>query len=50
MDIQTIIGYGIGLAALIYAIGIFIKQFKTPEVDPKCDECPVLENMKTEES
>jgi len=40
MEIQIILGYGIGLAALIYAVRIFTKQFKTPDVDPKCDDCP----------
>lgn len=50
MDIQTIIGYGIGLTAFIYAIRILLKQFKTPDVDPKCDDCPVPDPTKPEEN
>ena len=41
MEFQIIIGYGIGLFALLYVIQITRKQFSTPDVDPKCDDCPV---------
>ena len=50
MEIQTIIAYGIGLTAFIYAIWIFLKQFKTPDVNPKCDDCPVPNSTNPEEN
>tara|TARA_B100000029_G_scaffold231488_1_gene228910 strand:+ start:495 stop:647 length:153 start_codon:yes stop_codon:yes gene_type:complete len=50
MEIQTIIAYGIGLTAFIYAIWIFLKQFKTLGVNPKCDDCPVPNSTNPEEN
>ena len=43
MEFQMIIGYAIGLFALLYVIQITRKQFTTPDVDSKCDDCPVPE-------
>ena len=44
MEFQIIIGYAIGLFALLYVIQITRKQFTTPDVDSKCDDCPVIDN------
>jgi len=45
MNWQTIIAGGIGLVAIWYIIGVFLRQLKKPEVDPKCDDCPVPDIM-----
>ncbi len=45
MDWQTIIAYGIGFAAVVYVIHIIVRQLNKPEVDPKCDDCPVPDMM-----
>lgn len=39
MDIQSIFSYGIGLFAFFYSIRIFVKKFKLPHVEPKCNSC-----------
>ena len=45
MNWQTIIAGGIGIIAFWYIIGVFFRQLKKPEVDPKCDDCPVSDIM-----
>ena len=45
MDWQNLLAVVLGLTALIYVIIHFIKQVKKPEVDPKCDDCPVPDLM-----
>ena len=45
MNRQTIIAGGIGIIAFWYIIGVFLRQLKKPEVDPKCDDCPVPDIM-----
>jgi hypothetical protein len=49
MEFQIIIGYAIGLAALVYVIRISAKQFKNSEFDPQCDDCPVPDIMDKKE-
>ncbi|MBT4372062.1 MAG: hypothetical protein HOD10_04645 [Candidatus Marinimicrobia bacterium] len=48
---QTLIAIGIGIIATGYVISVFVRQLNKPEVDPKCDDCPVPDMMdKKEES
>ena len=49
MDWQNLLAVVLGLTALIYVIIHFIKQVKMPEVDPKCDDCPVPDLMDKKE-
>ncbi|MBC8346313.1 MAG: hypothetical protein ISR82_02835 [Candidatus Marinimicrobia bacterium] len=49
MDWQYIAAGGLGLAALIYVIRNFMRQLRKPEVDPKCDDCPVPDLMDKKE-
>lgn len=41
MDLQTLGGIILGLAALVYVIRSFITQMHKPDVDPKCEKCDV---------
>ena len=45
MDWQNLLAVVLGLTALIYVFTHFMKQVKKPEVDPKCDDCPVPDLM-----
>jgi len=45
MEWQTIIAIGVGFIALVYVVHIFVRQLNKPEVDPKCDDCPVPDLM-----
>ena len=38
---QTIIAIMIGIAALLYVVRIFAKQFTQSENNPKCENCPI---------
>ncbi len=49
MDWQTIIAIMVGLVAVVYVMHIFLRQFNKPEVDPKCDNCPVPDLMNEKE-
>jgi len=49
MDWQNLFAVVLGLTALIYVIRYFMKQVEKPEVDPKCDDCPVPELMDKKE-
>jgi len=40
---QNILAIIIGLAAFIYVIKIFIRQFSQSENNPKCENCPIPE-------
>jgi uncharacterized membrane protein YuzA (DUF378 family) len=44
---QTVIAILIGIAAFIYVLRIFIKQFSQSEKDPKCENCPVPDLKKS---
>ena len=40
---QTVLALFIGIAAFIYVIKIFVRQFSKSENNPKCENCPVPE-------
>lgn len=41
--VQTILAIIIGIAALLYVLTKFMKQFSKVEASPKCDNCPIPE-------
>ncbi len=41
MDWQTIVAVAMFVVALVYVLLTFRRQLSKPEVDPKCDNCPV---------
>ena len=45
MDMQLPIAIIIGVTALLYLFKIFKKQFAQIEKDPKCDDCPILDEQ-----
>jgi len=45
--IQNIITVLIGIAALVYVLKIFVKQLSKSEINPKCENCPIPELMKS---
>ena len=45
MDIQLIIALLLGLIAFIYIVKQMIKQFTQSEKDPKCDNCPIPDDI-----
>ena len=44
MDIQLLVAIIIGVIALFYLYNKIKRQFSQIEKDPKCEECPVLNN------
>lgn len=46
MDIQTIIASAILLAAVVYTIIRFRKNWQKGDTDPKCDNCDVPDLIK----
>ena len=46
MDIQLIIVLLLGLIAFIYIGKQMIKQFTQTEKEPKCDNCPVPDDIR----
>ncbi len=44
---QTVFAIIIGIAAFIYVIKIFVKQFSRSEKNPKCENCPVPDLQKS---
>ena len=45
MDIQLTIAFLLGIIAIIYTGKQIIKQFNQTEKDPKCDNCPVTDDI-----
>ena len=45
MDIQTIIASVILLAAIVYTLIRFRKNWQKGDTDPKCDNCDIKENV-----
>ena len=41
MNWQSIIAIICGLIALTYVVKVFKKQLNVPEIDPKCNNCPI---------
>ena len=44
---QNILAIFIGLAAFVYVIRIFIRQFSQSEKNPKCANCPIPDLQKS---
>ncbi len=44
---QTVLAIIIGIAAFIYVIKIFIRQFSKSENNPKCENCPIPDLQKS---
>ncbi|NHZ85439.1 MAG: hypothetical protein GWP19_06120 [Planctomycetia bacterium] len=44
---QTVLAMIIGIAAFIYVIRIFIRQFSKSENNPKCENCPIPNMQKS---
>ena len=44
---QTVLAILIGIAAFLYVMKIFVKQFSRSEKDPKCENCPVPDLQKS---
>lgn len=47
---QTVVAILIGIVALIYVIKIFTKQFSHIETNPKCENCPIPDLIKSSTS
>jgi hypothetical protein len=44
---QTVIAIVIGIAAFVYVLKIIINQLSQSEKNPKCENCPIPELMKS---
>ena len=44
---QNILAIFIGLTAFVYVIKIFIRQLSQSEKNPKCENCPVPDLIKS---
>ena len=45
MDIQLTIAIFLGFIAFTYIVREMIKQFTQTEKDPKCDNCPIPDDI-----